>query len=223
MRRSYITPEFHNNYINGTFNIKESSTFFGSKMLEIEDSITIGRDDIIWYENENNEQLNLSIETSTQPVFFSLSDSKLENHNLYLDTSQPKIKLDKKWIMNIKIKKILINTLFANFKKYRTFEGVKYDKTAYNNVDNALLEYIKTNVLDRYKFNKVELFIRHRRIDNSDNFKLENKWNPNLVDSYNNFDSNLNDLENELKISFNQLDSSKYSFEYYFNLNFIKI
>jgi hypothetical protein len=223
MRRSYITPEFHNNYINGSYNMDENSTFFGSKMLEIEDNILVGEDDIIWYENSIGEQLNLSIESSTQALFFSPSDDKLLNHSIYMDKSKSKSRSDSKWFIDIKIEKILMNFLYANLKKYRTFEGIKNNRTIFDSVDDSINAYIISNVLDRYKFDRIDLFLRHRRIDNSISLKLNNTWNPNVKDVYNKFESSLNGIGNELKITFNQLDSDKYSFEYYFNIRFKKI
>lgn len=223
MRRNYITPEFFNNHTNGTYNMNESSTFFGSKMLEIEDYIKIGNEDIIWYENNNNEQIDLSIESSTRPLFYSPSDNMLNNHSLTLDKSQPSLINEKKWVINIKLKKIFIMFLFSNLKKYRTFEGVTNNRTRFNSVDEAIVEYIKNNILDRYKFDKIDLFIKHKRIDNNQNLKLNNTWNSNIKDVYDKYESNLSDLGDELKVSFKQLNSSKYNFEYYFNLNFEKI
>jgi hypothetical protein len=51
MRRSYISPEFDHNDVYGTFNMIEESNFFGSKMLEIEDSIYIDVQNLIYYQN----------------------------------------------------------------------------------------------------------------------------------------------------------------------------
>ena len=90
MRRSYISPEYQTKAVYGTLNMLEESTFFGAKMLEIEDSITIDTLDIIYYQNQNGEQLDLSIESSFASIVYSSSDDKKSNHTLVLDPSQPK-------------------------------------------------------------------------------------------------------------------------------------
>ena len=50
MRRTYISPEFLNKRVNGTLNMVEESNFFSAKMLEVEDSILIANENIIWHE-----------------------------------------------------------------------------------------------------------------------------------------------------------------------------
>ena len=49
MRRNYISPEFINSSIYGTYNMVEESNFFSAKMLYIEDSIYISNQNIIYY------------------------------------------------------------------------------------------------------------------------------------------------------------------------------
>jgi hypothetical protein len=61
MRRNYISPEFVNSKIYGSFNSYEESNFFGSKMLEIEDLVDIIDQNIIYYQNSKNEQIHHSI------------------------------------------------------------------------------------------------------------------------------------------------------------------
>jgi hypothetical protein len=51
MRRSYISPEFEYNRVFGTLNMKEESSFFGSKMLEIEDSLELHNQGIVYFQN----------------------------------------------------------------------------------------------------------------------------------------------------------------------------
>ena len=66
MRRSYISPEFTDNPIYGTFNMIEESNFFAAKMLEVEDSIYISNQNIIYYQKLTGEQTDLSIESSSK-------------------------------------------------------------------------------------------------------------------------------------------------------------
>jgi hypothetical protein len=58
MRRSYMSPEYSNTQIYGTFNMVEESNFFAAKMLEVEDSIYVSNQNIIYYQKSTGEQLN---------------------------------------------------------------------------------------------------------------------------------------------------------------------
>ena len=168
MRRNYISPEYQTKSVYGTLNMLEESTFFGAKMLEIEDSININNLDIIYYQNLNAEQLDLSVESSLTSYVYSSSSDKKNNHSLIIDSSQPKYQLDNntKWLLTIDLKSIISNYLFATLKKYRTFDGVKNDMTMFNDVNVAVTSYIRSNVLDRYKYKSVELYVRYQDLRN---------------------------------------------------------
>jgi len=228
MRRTYISPEYYNNNVYGTFNMVEESNFFGSKMLEVEDSITIESQDIIFYQRLNNEQIDFSIESSLQSYVYSPSVDKLSNHTLVIDESQTKYQLDKdtRWVMNINLKQILSNYLFATLKRYRTFEGVRNEMNKYNDVDVAIKSYIDFNVLDRYKYSSIELYIDYKDMRSQSLLRYKNDWNINTPKS-----SRLTKIQSEtafdnsnIKLSFNQeKPSSDYNFDYYFNILFEKI
>ena len=82
MRRTYISPEFEYSRVYGTFNMKESINYYGSKMLEIEDYIYIDIQNIIYYQRPSGEQINLSAETSIDSPVYSTSADKEKNHSL---------------------------------------------------------------------------------------------------------------------------------------------
>lgn len=228
MRRTYISPEYYNNNVYGTFNMVEESNFFGAKMLEVEDSISIDKQDIIYYQKLNGEQIDFSIESSLESYVYSSSNDKLSNHTLIIDESQSKYQLDKdtKWIMNINLNKILSNYLFATLKRYRTFEGVKNEMNKYNDVDVAIRNYIKYNVLDRYKYKSIDLYVDYKDMREQSLLRYKNNWNINTPVS-----SKLTKIQTEtafddssIKLTFNQeKSSSEYNFDYYFNISFEKI
>lgn len=229
MRRSYISPEYQTKSVYGTLNMLEESTFFGAKMLEIEDSININNLDIIYYQTLNNEQLDISIESSLKSYVYSSSLDKQNNHTLVIDPSQPKYQLDNntKWLLTIDLKSIISNYLFATLKKYRTFEGVKNNMNIYNNTDTAIRSYINFNILNRYRYKGIELYISYQDLRNQNILKYNNTWTINSI--------NVNNLltkiqtetefdESSIRISFNQeKPSSTYKFNYYFNIIFEKI
>ena len=168
MRRSYISPEFKTNNVYGTYNMVEESNFFGAKMLEIEDSILISNQNVIYYQKTNGEQLDFDTETTLESTVYSSSLDKNTNHKITLDQSQTKYNLENntKWIIDIDVKSILSNYLYAELKRYRTFEGIKAEMTIYNDVNVAMKKYIESNVLNRYKLSTIDLYVNYTDLRN---------------------------------------------------------
>lgn len=233
MRRNYISPEYQKRFINGTFNMVEESTFFGAKMLEIEDVIDINTQDIIYYQKDNGEQLDESVETELRSYVYSTSDinigDKVINHLLEIDNSQSQSQLESntRWILTINIKDILSNYLFATLKKYRTFEGIKSDMTIYKNIDVAIKNYINYNVLNRYKYKSITLYVKYKDIRIQNLLKYNNKWSQYIISDSNKFtkfQSETNFDGSTVKLTFNQeMPSSTHIFEYYFSILYEKI
>ena len=229
MRRTYISPEYQNRSVYGTLNMVEESTFFGAKMLEIEDSISIDNQDIIYYQKLNGEQLDFSIESSLSSTVYSSSINKLNNHTLELDTTQPKYQLDNntRWILTIDLKTIITEYLYATLKKYRTFEGVKNEMTMFNDVNVGVKNYIMSNVLNRYKFKSIDLYVRYQDLRNQSLLRYKNKWDNNIINpTYKliKFQTETEFDESSIRIIFNQeKPSTTYSMDYYFNILFEKI
>lgn len=229
MRRSYISPEFTYNNVFGTYNMVEQSSFFGSKMLKIEDSIKICDNNIIYYQNLNNEQIDLLIENSLSPIVYNASDDKKSNHTLIIDESQTKYQLDNqtKWIININIEQILANYIFAILKQSRTFEGIKNSMTINNDVNVAMRSYITSNVLNRYKYTEIELYLKYNDLKNQNILRYKNNWNTTIISDSNllkRFQTETAYDYSSLRVLFSQeKPSSQYSFDYYFNILFEKI
>lgn len=229
MRRTYISPEYQNRSVYGTLNMVEESTFFGAKMLEVEDTISIDNQDIIYYQKLNGEQLDFSIESSLSSVVYSSSTNKLNNHTLELDTTQPKYQLDNntRWILTIDLKTIITDYLYATLKRYRTFEGVKNEMTMFNDVNVGVRNYIQSNVLNRYKFKSIDLYVRYQDLRNQSLLRYKNKWDNNIINpTYKliKFQTETEFDESSIRITFNQeKPSTAYSMDYYFNILFEKI
>jgi hypothetical protein len=229
MRRDYISPEYTKLKVYGTFNMVEESNFFSAKMIDIENEIYIQKQDVVYYQNLNGEQIDLSVESSIDSNVYSSINSKRDNHTLLIDDTQSDIQRNKntKWILEIQLKNILSDYIFASVKKFRTFEGLKKNMTRYDSVNVAIQRYIDFNILDRYKISEIELFIQYRDLRNQSILRFKNDWNP-VVESDNN---KFKKLQTEtaidgssVKIFFNQeQDSSQYSFEYFYNLVFVKL
>jgi len=229
MRRSYISPEFDHNNLYGTFNMVEESNFFGAKMLEIEDYVYLYTQNIIYYQNSTGEQIDLSSESILDSTVYSTSDSKKKYHTLTLDETQSSYTKDNatRWILNIGLSSILSDYLYAELKKSRTFEGIRNNMTVNNDVNSALKNYITNNVMNRYKFSRIELFIEYKDLRSNNLLKLTNNWDYLTYKA----ETQLTKFETEtqydgsaIRVMFNQENpSTLYNFNYYFNILFEKI
>jgi hypothetical protein len=160
---------------------------------------------------------------------YNSSDDKLQNHKIYKDDTQTQHQLDNstKWIMDINLNSILTDYLFSILKQYRTFEGVRNAMTSSNDIDFAIREYIKNNVINRYKLKNIVMYIKYRDIHNQNVLRYQNTWNPVINQTAN----ILKKVQTEtaydystMKVMFTQEQpSSQYSFEYFFDLIFEKI
>lgn len=229
MRRNYISPEFNYNRTFGTLGMVEESSFFGSKMLEIEDSLEINNQNLIYYETLQGEQIDLSIENSLPPNVISCSDLKRDNHTIVIDPNQSDFQKNgnARYIMDINIKQIFESFIFGTLKQYRTFEGVLNNMTFGSNVNSSIKEYIIKNILDRYKFSRIEVYIKYRDLRDQNILRFDNTWNPIIGD----VENILSRVETEtqfdstsMRAIFNQeKPSSLYNFEYYYKLFWVKI
>ena len=232
MRRTYISPEFEYKKVFGTFNMKEESSFFGSKMLEIEDVLELTSQSLVYYQNSNSEQLDLDIEKLTLPIVYSVSEDFKENQTLLIDDSQSEFQKNSntRYTLTINLETILENYLFATLKQYRTFEGVSNTMCYSGDVNFSMKQYILKNVVDRYKFNRVELFLNYVDLRDQNIRRFNNTWatNPSVVAVESNKLKNLQ-TETEydfssIKVIFSQEKSSQlFSFEYYFKLYWEKL
>jgi hypothetical protein len=229
MRRSYISPEYIESPVYGTFNMIEESNFFGAKMLEVEDNINISNQNIIYYQRSTGEQIDISIESSLPSQVYSASDNMKSRQSIIIDPTQLGYQKDgnTKWVLTVDLKNILIDYLFAIMKRYRTFEGISNNLTRTNDVNTAIRQYISSNVLNRYKFSKLDLYISYKDLMQQNTLRYKNTWNSNAVSDSNLLKKAQKDLafdESELKVYFSQERlSSQYNFDYYFNILFEKI
>lgn len=229
MRRSYISPEFEHKEVYGTYNMVEESNFFGAKMLEIEDSILINNQNIIYYQMPNGEQLDLSVENTLQSYVYSASSDKEKNHILTIDPTQTEYTKNNltSWTLDLNLKGMLANYLFGELKRWRTFEGIRTNMNSYNDVNTAINNYINFNIIDRYKLSSIDLYLRYKDLRSQNLLRYKNVWNSDIVSPVNKFTKFQSEMSVDgayTKVTFNQQQpSSSYTFEYFFNLNFEKL
>ena len=229
MRRSYISPEYKYNNVYGTFNMKESINYYGSKMLEIEDFIYLDTINIVYYENANGEQINLTSENILEPHLYSSTESKGKYHTITKDPTQSEYQLNNStnWIIEIDLKNILLDYIFSQMKKMRTFNGIKNNMVTYKDVNTALKNYIILNTIDRYKLTKVDFYISYNDLRNNQILKHEVKFDESIYSPLNKtikFQTETEWDNSSIKVIYNQeKPASLYNFNYYFNLFFEKI
>jgi hypothetical protein len=232
MRKDYISPEFDYTRTFGTYDMTESSSLLGSKMLEIEDELDLHNQSIIYYQNLQKEQIDLSVESSLPAIIYSVSDDKKSKHTLSINDTQNEFQRNgnTKYILTIQLQELLTNYIFATLKNSRTFEGIRNKMCKKNDVDVSISEYIIKNVLNRYKLDKIDLYLKYNDLRLQTALRFSNKWSSD-IDSISTSYYLLKKLEidtsfdlSSAKINFNQEKSSQnYNFDYYFKLNFKKI
>lgn len=229
MKRNYISPEYIYSKVNGTFNTLEQSSFLGSKMLQIEDSLVSNNKNVIYYQNSNHEQLDLGLESLLPSIVYSCSDDKNLNHTLLPDKAQTSSQRDghTRWILNIDLKTILSNYIFALLKQARTFEGVRTTMTYNNDVDFFIKEYTYRNVSKLYKVSKVELFLKYNNIITHQNLKFQTTWNNTIgLDQYKmpKIETKTSFDYSTIQVVFSQQNlSTEYNFDYFFNIYWNRI
>lgn len=229
MRRSYISPEFNTYPTYGTYNIDEESNFFGSCLLEIENNIIISNQNIIYHQKDTNEQIDLSNESSLEPIIYSAEEDMLSNHIISIDKTQSTYQKESntKWNIQIDLKNILSNYIFSQMKYNRSFEGLTNNLIVNNDVNSTLSKYISNNIINKYKYYSIEFYIKYNDLSNTHNLKYKPNWNLNIVNN----DNRMTKIESELlmnnytlNLTFSQEKSSEsYNFDYYFNILFNKI
>jgi|TARA_B110000259_G_C13949480_1_gene376142 hypothetical protein len=226
MRRNYISPEFVNSKIYGSFNSYEESNFFGSKMLEIEDLVDIIDQNVIYYQNSKNEQIDVDVESAQNSVIYSSFDNKKQNHTLIIDDSQSDIqrKSNTRWILDIDLKSILTEFIFANLKRERTFQSLTNDMVVSKDVNVFIRNYISNNVLDRYNLSNIELYVDYLDLKSEDNFQYKNTFDKRTFNKLSRFQTETNYNNTKTRLTFNQEQTSQdWTFKYSFNLKFVKI
>lgn len=226
MRRNYISDEFKSNIVNGTLTMVEKSSFFGSKMMSIDDVILVDSSNIIYYQNNKSEQINLPLELTYEPLYVNLNNVKIKNCIVYRDDNTFNDLNNSNWIIEINFKNILLEYLFGKLKNVRTFNGIYVENTQNNNIDLSIKDYIISNLLDRYLYDSIELWISYNNLSDDGNLKYINIFNPDIAN-----DSNINKEfekiysdEKIIKFKFkSKKDTSKYSFDYYFNIKYNRI
>ena len=218
----------------GTRTAKEIKSFFGSKLIDIEDNILINNISIQYYDvpddigDINEHYQNFVINNMETRVIRSLDDVKFENHTININSNYNN---NLSWVINIDSKKILRDYLFLRLKESRIFKCIKNENLKNRNIDNYIYDYIDINLLNRYNINYIKFYTEYFSVGENTN-KLINdpKFNKNVYyveNEVKNINITTPDYLNNLgnvKMIYNQIKLyQEYKFDYYFTIAYKKI
>jgi hypothetical protein len=158
MRKSFITKEYSQEARPGTLAMQEKRSFFGSKIMEIEDIIRVDENQIIWTESRDKAQ-GVGIEDQTGRI--DPNDLKNENHGIRIypqQSDQDRLE-NTRWEITIDINTIIRDWIFGQIKRSRAFEGISNNQTFSNSVDTSIYEYIDSNIFPRIKFTTIDMYV----------------------------------------------------------------
>lgn len=232
----------------GTKGLKELSAFFGGKMIDVEDMITVDTTSI-----QYNEVYSITGDTTSNGYQYydfdamginyesikliSLSDVKYQNHNvMLLQQTNDNMLNNTRWQFDISIKKILQTYLFLKIKERRTFKCVKSSDLVNKDINQSIYDYITLNVLDRFGLDHIDFYVKYFNILETNTLytPVNLQYNPvfdltivsqeNIVSNLNIITNNYLNTLNDISITYNQTKaSSSHKFDYYFNIYYKKI
>lgn len=167
MRKNFLTKEYTLEQRPGTLNMLEKRNFYGSKILEIPDILTVDEVDIVWSESNDHTQ---GINIDDQSKVLDVNALKQTNHTIIRTPQQSDkdIREYTNYQMTINVEDIIVKWIFAQLKKSSTFANIKNSETRTNDIDSAINEYISYNVLPRIKFDTINLYVRYFSIGSLD-------------------------------------------------------
>lgn len=244
MKNDLMIRKFETVPVIGTRTPKEIKSFFGSKLIDIEDDIYVNDVSIQYSEvvdkiniqNDHYQYYSVNILQPETSILKSLNDIKLENHSIdiYSQLSIPNNNFE--WILNIDAKSILRGYLFLKLKESRVFRCVRSEDLVEKNINSYINDYIDINILNRYNISDLTFYTRYFDVINKASIFDKNQVlkGPNFnkdVFNYINIVKNVNimtpDYLNNLgtvKIIYNQIKPyNQYKFDYYFTISYRKI
>lgn len=238
MKSDLIISRYKTEKIIGTKSSYDARTFFGSKMIEIEDSILIDNREIQYSEVfDNNDKRNNGyqyfedIDNIEKIYLVSLFDVKDNYHTINLGSqSNIDLRLNTNWTILVNWKDILVEYIYLKLKEARTFKTIRFDNVLSENINLYIKRYIRNNLTSRYGFESLDFYIKYFELDSGDQ-----DTDPNLLLNPV-FDHTIQSEENRIKnvnatvfpeilnIQYKQTQSSQFmKFHYYFDLNIVKV
>lgn len=245
MKNDLILKKYETTKVKGVKSSKEVKSFFGSKLIDIEDDIFINNISIQYSEvvdkvNIQNDHYQYYINDSLYPetnILKSLDDVKYENHSIdiYSQRGPTRTAIDQnfEWILVVNAKNILKEYLFLRLKESRIFKTIKSEDLLQRNINSYIYEYIDQNLLNRYNISDLIFYVKYFNVVQDStvftNGQVLNgpQFNKTIYDETNRV-KNVNMIVpyylDTVKIIYNQIkDRRQYKFDYYFNISYKKI
>ena len=238
MKNNLILSKYKVEKIQGTNAVFDNRTFFGSKMVDIENTIIVDNS-VIQY----SEVLDINDKRNSGFQYYKDINEVEKNYLIILDLlksdnqtmtllSQNAIDLtiNTNWLLIVDWKTILTEYLFYKLKEARTFKKITYHDIKKENVNLYVHEYINENLINRYDFSTIDLYVEYFELDQHDKDEdVKLAYNPTFDVSVRKVENKINNVNsvkigNLLNINYKQTKSSKtMMFKYYFDLNIIRI
>ena len=243
MKNDLIIKRYSKKTDKGTKNMKEIKSYFGSKLIDIEDTIFIDNTAIQYTElqdgiNDGFQYYNIEKLGGTEvSILKDLTELKEQYHTLSILTQNIQdLENNTKWLIVIDIKNILREYLFTRVKESRSFRTIRKDDTKNRNINLSVYKFVDNNILDRYELGDIDFYVKYEDI-----LKDSTIYTKRLKQYDSEFDDTIYDILNlkkdfslikrdplenlePIKIIYNQIKSSlDYKFNYYFNISFKKI
>lgn len=181
MKSNLTLKKYDTTKVGGVMSSKEVKSFFGSKLIDIEDVIYINNIAIQYsevvkrrdvkhnhYQNYNHETRAVGAITDLQSetvILKSLDDVKYENHSIdVLTPKDPKAGVKNQnyeWVMTINAKNILREYLFLRLKESRVFRTIKNQDLIEKNINAFIYNYINDNLLNRYNISDLSFYAEY--------------------------------------------------------------
>ena len=236
MKNNLIVKKYAVQYDNGTKNMSTVKSFFGTKLIDIEDNITIDNTSIKYKDYNGYQNYNEHLSLSETEKIINQTTLKETYHTMSLQTQDMfNIENNTRWIMYIDIRNILRDYLFGKIKERRTFKTIKAENTKEHDINLAIYKFIDINVLNRYELSGIDMYLKYYPLKTSNIFnKTKTQYNPifdellydsnNLITDYSLIKKDQFENLTPVKVLYNQTKkSTEYKFDYYFNLNYKKI
>lgn len=233
MRKSWITEDYTYTDKPGTLSFKQRRDYQSGLLMEIEDQIKVEKSIFDWTQNPNTgEQIGIDeVEFTLDLLTLKQSKHKI---GLYTGQTPQTAIISPIWDLNIQLKLILTEYLYAQMRYERSFEGVNIANSKYSDLDYAIVEYVSENLLNRYRFTTIDLYVKPVSLGEG-YMKNTPLWKPNIISGLSENDKRkllvknlriekLSELPDSQSILYIQSEKPNlFTFEYYFDIYFERI
>lgn len=168
MRKYSIITDFKNVSVPGTFSMKEKTNFLCGKMMDIEDEIRVSY-------NYTFDEIQQLLAGSTLPGVINninnMSYDNVKKNRIVLVEDESQSVVDgngnTKWIFKFDSVGLLTDYLYNEIytlNPQSPFKAIPLNLSPANNVNQLCMDYIKENILDRYRMKEFILWTSYYQL-----------------------------------------------------------